>query len=333
MKAALLTRLPSPSLEIQTVPLPDIPPDGIEVTVEACGVCGTDLHILNGASYRPVLPFVMGHEPVGVVSKGPRELMGRRVVPSIFVGCGRCDPCRAGDERLCAQGPLVTGVLGPWGGFAEKMWLYPSQPVVVPEGLSPWVAAALVDAGATAHNAATLALHRQPRRVVVLGGGPVGFLTASILRSQGSEVVVVEPNILRRDLLISRGYDTLIRLDQADPTPSSVVVDCSGVPEAFLAALNWLPTHGCCLIVGYSEVPRVDFAIVSRKELIFKGVRSGRRDDLIAVLELAQRRAIDVPPVTTWPLEHINDALSALQSGQVAGKAVITVNNAIRHEC
>ncbi len=325
MKAALVTRLPAPSLEIQSVGLPEPPLDGIEIAVEACGVCGTDLHILSGASYQPALPFVMGHEPVGLVTQGPEDLMGRRVVPSIFVGCGQCDACRAGDERLCVEGSLVTGVLGLWGGFAEKMWLHPSQPLVVPEGVSPLTAAALVDAGATAHHAARLALVREPQRVMVLGGGPVGFLTASILRFRGTDVTVAEPNALRRDALAALGYDTVNHLDEANTTRSDVVVDCSGVPEAFVAALDWLPTHGCCLIVGYSEIPVMNLAIVARKELTFRGVRSGRREDLMAVLELAQRQAIDVPSVTAWPLHDINAALLALKSGQVAGKAVITL--------
>lgn len=325
MKAALLKRLPSPALEVEAVALAGMPHDGIEVTVEACGICGTDLHILSGSSYQPTLPFVMGHEPVGRVTHGPEALLGRRVVPSIFVGCGRCDACRSGDERLCHEGSLVTGVLGLWGGFAEKMWLHPSQPVVVPEGLSPLTAAALVDAGTTAHHAARLALTHEPWRVVVLGGGPVGFLAASILKFRGTEVTVVEPNTLRRDALAALGYDTLNHLDRANTRPSTIVVDCSGVPAAFVTALDWLPPHGCCLVVGYSEIPSMDLAVVSRKELTLRGVRSGRRDDLVAVLDLAQRQAIDIPPIATWPLEEINAAISALKSGQVAGKAVIAL--------
>ncbi len=325
MRAALLTRLPSESFEMAMVDQPEPGPEWIEVRVEACGICGTDLHILDGLSYRLALPFVMGHEPVGTVTKGPSDLMGTRVVPSIFLGCGRCEQCRAGDERLCISGPNITGIRGIWGGFAEKMWVHPRQVIVVPQGLSPSSAAALVDAGASAYNASRLALGQNPHGVLVLGGGPVGFLTASILRSKGVTVTVIEPNVLRRTALKSQGFDAASVLDETDPREFDMAIDCSGVAEAFRDVITWLPPKGWCFVVGYAEVPLMDMATVSRKELTLRGVRSGRRDDLAAVLALAESQVIDLPPMDTWSLENINVALSELKAGRVAGKAVITV--------
>lgn len=100
MLAAVAREIPTERLEISTVaaPSPEAPDDVI-VRVEACGVCGTDLHILGGESYRPKTPFVLGHEPVGVVvgaGDGAREWLGRRVTMTLFTGDGSCPMCTSG---------------------------------------------------------------------------------------------------------------------------------------------------------------------------------------------------------------------------------------------
>src|SRR5260221_10460619 len=189
MRAALLTEIPAQTLAVRDVPDPVLGPGSVLVSVEACGICGTDLHIMNGESYRPELPFVLGHEPVGrVVAAAPdvdQNLIGQRIAPTLFVGCGRCTPCLAGDERLCEEGASVTGVLARPGGFAERMTLLASQLVSVPEALSAPAAAAMVDAGTTAYNAVRTAAAIAPAgRHLVIGAGPVGFLVAAVLRSR-----------------------------------------------------------------------------------------------------------------------------------------------------
>src|SRR4051812_17963206 len=93
--------------------------DEIVLEVEACGICGTDLHILAGSSYAPELPFVLGHEPVGrVVLTGDaaRDWLGARVAITLFTGCGTCVLCLDGDERLCESLVSITGVLRRAGG-------------------------------------------------------------------------------------------------------------------------------------------------------------------------------------------------------------------------
>ena len=162
MRAAQLVEIPSTELQLADVPEPELRPLSVIISVEACGICGTDLHIMEGSGYRPEMPFTLGHEPVGTVSAvGPDvdgALVGSRVVPTIFVGCNHCEPCRSGDERLCVNGPTITGVFRQPGGFAERMALMATQLVPVPAQVPLEVAATLVDAGATAHNAVRTAL-------------------------------------------------------------------------------------------------------------------------------------------------------------------------------
>ena len=98
-----------------------------------------------------------------------------------------------------------------------------------------------------------------------------------------------------------------------------------GAPYQFAPALELLQPRGRYLCVGYSAVPDIDLAHLAHYELEIKGVRSGARADLEAVLAMVQDGAVKPPPVSKWPLEEVNDALSALRDGRVVGKAVITM--------
>ena len=330
MRAAVLRELPAERLHVSEVPESEPQPGDVEVAISACGICGTDLHIMAGTSYRPELPFVLGHEPVGTVvglsADVDPELAGRRVAAAIFAGCGKCAVCLAGDERLCGYGVQVTGVLGRWGGFAERLRLAADHVVEVPAGLDDVAAASLVDAGPTAHNAARVALDGRPRSAsfVVAGAGPVGLVVAELLVAEGVTPVLVEPNSLRRAAAAARGLRAVSSLDETGP-PADVVIDCAGVADAIGPMLDRLSSHGLYVSVGYAVVPELDLAIVARRELTIRGIRSGTRADLARVLQLAADAAIQPPDCQTWDLADINDALADLRSGRVAGKAVITM--------
>lgn len=329
MKAALLTTLPADSLELVELEDPRPGPGDVVVGVRACGVCGTDLHIMAGESYRPSLPFTLGHEFVGEVEElgdgVEATWLGQRVVPTLFVGCGQCAACRAGDERLCERGARVTGVDGRGGGFATRAALSVSQLVAVPSALSDEVAASLVDAGATAHNAARLA--SQPfsygeRRRLVIGAGPLGLIAADLMRSLGLKVTVAEPNAQRRAVAAARGFEvteTVAVLERS----YGAVVDCAGDGATVMGALDLLRPHGCYVCAGYADVPRFDLSVVSRRELVVRGVRSGTRFDLERILALVVSGDISPPPCQLWALEELNAAIDALRRGVVAGKAVI----------
>src|SRR5688572_8920203 len=137
MRAALLTALPTDRLPVRDVAEPHADPGELVLAVSMCGVCGTDLHILDGRAYRPELPFVLGHEAVGrvirAVSPEDQGWVGRRVTMTNFVGEGSCPLCQAGDERLCPDLIAITGVQARWGGFAERMVIRTGQVVAVPD--------------------------------------------------------------------------------------------------------------------------------------------------------------------------------------------------------
>lgn len=347
MAAAVAAAIPAERLEMAELPRPTVEADDdVILRVQACGICGTDLHILAGQSYRPATPFVLGHEPVGVVvDAGPAAArwVGRRATMTLFTGEGSCPTCRAGDERLCPDLVSITGVLGVWGAYAEYVRVHARQLVEVPADLSAPEAASLVDSGATAANAVRVALTRSPngagragRRacgprptppagspgVLVLGAGPIGHLCAELLRVHSAPVRVVEPSPLRRQALERIGHHVVDSIDAAG-TGFDAVIDCTGVPAVMAPGLRALGPRGRYVLAGYARVPELDFAVVAQREIEIRGVRSGRREDLESLIALAADRRIQLPEIAEWRLSEANDALDALRGGRVPGKAVV----------
>jgi 2-desacetyl-2-hydroxyethyl bacteriochlorophyllide A dehydrogenase len=325
VRAALVREFPAAHLEVANVAEPEPKAvDELVIAVEACGICGTDLHIIDGHSYRPALPFVLGHEPVGTViaaGDGVHEWLGRQVTITLFRGCGACALCLSGNERLCPELVSITGVLDSWGGFAERVLVRAAQAVDIPEGLTATEAAVLVDAGATAMNAVRVALEHGGEQFMVAGGGPVGFLVAERLRAAGKAPFVVEPGSRRREALARLGHQVGASFEVG--AAPDVVLDCAGATDILSWALECLAPRGLYVAVGYGLVPAVDLAPVARKELTMRGVRSGSHFDLQEALELAASGEIRLPTISTWSIEDINDAFRALRAGEVEGKAVI----------
>jgi alcohol dehydrogenase len=216
----------------------------------------------------------------------------------------------------------VTGVVGANGGFAERLVVRTTQVIRVPEALPNLAAASLVDAGATAANCVRASSGSAASITVVLGGGPVGFLAAELLRMDGRPILVVESNDRRRDALSRLGHDVVERADALDVRPGNVI-DAAGDPSLVRWALDALEPQGKYVLAGYGTVDSLDFAPAARKELRVLGVRSGRREDLERVMLLASREQIHVPEAQCWALGDVDDALRALRAGEVAGKAVI----------
>ncbi|MCY7419321.1 MAG: alcohol dehydrogenase catalytic domain-containing protein [Chloroflexi bacterium] len=330
VRAALLTTLPTRHLPVRVVPDPRPGPGELLVAVSTCGICGTDLHILEGDSYRPELPFVLGHEPVGRVVAAGDEVdqgwIGQRVTMTLFRGEGACARCLAGDERLCADLISITGVMGAWGGFAELLVVGASRVLPVPDSVEDATAASLVDAGATAANSVRNAPVPHGALTVIVGGGPVGHFEAELLRDAQRRYVVVQPSEARRDALTRNGHPVVALAQEIEEAPAAVI-DAAGAPGILPWALAALTPQGVYVAAGYGLVDGLDLAPAARKELVIRGVRSGRRDDLALMMELVAAGRVRVPPISVWPLGSIDDALHALRAREVPGKAVIDVRS------
>lgn len=327
MQAAIAREIPSRALAVETVTTPVVSAsDDLLLRVAACGICGTDLHILQGHSYRPELPFVLGHEPVGMVEAAGEKVsdrwLGRRVALTLFTGCGECPECHVGQERICRRLKSISGVLGAWGGYAQYMLIHASQAVEVPLALSDAEAASLVDSGATAANAVRVALDHHPRRIAIVGAGPIGFIAAEMLRYETVPTELVVSREPRLSAMRDLGYRTVATLQELDEPPD-VVIDCAGSAQVTVDGIEALAPAGLYVAAGYETVPSFELSKVARKELTLRGVRSGSRDDLVRALDLAASGRIRLPAIQTWPLRDINEAFNALRERRVPGKAII----------
>lgn len=262
------------------------------VRVLRAGICGTDLEMLRGYKGFRGVP---GHEFVGIVEwcASKPELVGKRVVGEINAGCGRCERCRGGDERHCAQ-RNVLGILGRDGAFAERLAL-PARNLLDVGDAAPEIAVFAEPL------AAALRLLGQVRvtgatRAVVLGPGRLGRLVALALRTRTQHVDVVG------------------RAD-ASPRDADVVVDCTGVPEGLARAVSVVRPGGSVVLkstcAGDASVPSSVLTDAVVCEVTLVGSRCGTRADFVAARDALVAGTIDVGPLVeaTYRLDEFARAL------------------------
>ncbi|MDQ8045588.1 MAG: alcohol dehydrogenase catalytic domain-containing protein [Solirubrobacteraceae bacterium] len=247
-------------------------PGEMVVDVAACGICGSDLHMLSGGRLRE--GAVLGHEITGTVSAVgagvPQRRVGTPVVVRPITPCERCATCRAGAPHLCRQARRVGVGLGSTpGGFAERVTVAASAPLPVPVGLD-LVDATLAEPLAVALQAIAIADHALylaagADGIVVLGGGPIGLLTALALRSLGhDDVVLVEPGEGRAAHARALGLD----VGMPEPGTARLIFECAGSPTATAAALDLAAPEATVILIGMLYEP----VALPQLELILKQI-------------------------------------------------------------
>lgn len=276
-------------LRVEEVPAPgDLTGDEVLIRLQACGICGTDLHeyrkgpiliprsphALTGAS----LPQILGHECAGVIAAvGPevRSLeVGRRVVvmPGIF--CGECAQCRNGEEELCSRGACF-GISYRWGGLAEFAVVAEEGAIPIPDQMS-FEAAALIEPTAAAVHAVTSAGIGVGDLVLVTGGGAIGQLVGLAVRAAGAQPLISEPAPGRRDRAGRLGFE--VNDPGAEPIAETLArlkmravdacVECSGSAAGLKACLETVERGGVVVQTGlFAEPIEVDLDL-----LVFRGI-------------------------------------------------------------
>jgi (R,R)-butanediol dehydrogenase/meso-butanediol dehydrogenase/diacetyl reductase len=299
----------------------------VEIAVAYTGICGTDLHILHGAmDARVSLPAVLGHEMSGLVSRlGPDVeglAVGDRVTVMPLDWCGECPACRNGNDHICHNLDFL-GIDSP--GSMQSHWVAPARVVIpLPEGLSLDAAALAEPAAVAVHDVRRAGL--QPgEQAVVVGGGPIGLLIASVAAARGADVLVLEPNEARRELARSFG----LRVE--DPAAAAQIIDewtggagapvafeVSGAPAGLETAIHALAARGRLVVVAiHAQPPPVDLFRVFWRELTLIGARVYRREDFEDALQLLAEGAIPAAKLVTsvMPLADAAAAFEALEGG------------------
>ena len=258
-------------LEMVDMPVPEIGPEEVLVRVRACGICGSDVHGLDGRTGRRIPPLVMGHEAAGeVVATGAAVVdltPGDRVTFDSTVYCGRCFFCTRGDVNLCDRREVLGVSPGPYrrhGAFAEYVAVPRRIMYRLPDSLS-YEQAALIEAVSVAVHAVNLTPIRLGDCAVVVGTGMIGLLAIQAARIAGcSRVIAVDPDESR--LKLARDVDateTVNPKDGAVPEGiADVAIECVGATDPVKTAIASVRKGGAVTLVG-NVAPNIEIPLQS----------------------------------------------------------------------
>jgi propanol-preferring alcohol dehydrogenase len=329
----LLLRRPGP---IETSPLeeaesPDPKPgqQEIVIAIQACGVCHTDLHEVEGELALARLPVIPGHQIVGAVSAmGPhasRFRPGDRVgVPWLNWVCGECDYCRRGSENLCERARF-TG-LHTHGGYAQYIVIHEDFAYHLPAGLDAEHTAPLLCAGVIGYRALRLSKARPGGRLGLYGFGASAHLVLQIAAHQGCHVYVFSRSAGHRKLAESLGARWTGRAEDSPGVPLDSAIIFAPAGPLVPLALAALGRGGTCALAGIymSPIPELDYSQSLYHERSLISVANSTRRDVEGLLELAPLIPLRTE-VETFPLAQANQALQHLKHGEVRGAAVLEI--------
>jgi propanol-preferring alcohol dehydrogenase len=331
MKALVLNRLAPVEdgpLEYREFDDPMVGPGEVLLKVSACGVCHSNLHLVEGDlkvyGIPSMLPIVPGHEVVGVVAGIGHSVkvvkMGQRVgVSVIWKTCGRCEYCLSGDENLCPERVISGEHVN--GGYAEYMkapqdFVYP-----VPDNMSDVDAATLFCPGVTAYRAVERADVRPGENVMVIGIGGVGHFSVQFAKLKGATVTAVDVSKAQLGLAREMGADHAVLSSEAEEfaktdRPTKVIMH-TPAPAAIGLATRVVKNRGTILMAVFGDVP-VGFG----GEVSIVTSMAGSKMDLREILNMASQGKVKVK-ASGHPLSEGTEILKKLKAGEIVGRAVL----------
>jgi propanol-preferring alcohol dehydrogenase len=317
-------------LRAEDRPTPEPGPGEVRVRVEACGVCRTDLHVIEGDLEPQRGCVVPGHQVVGRVdARGPgAEALdaGQRVgVPWLHRACGRCRFCTSGRENLCLE-PTFTG----WhvdGGYAEHVVAPEAFVYPLPESGAAREWAPLLCAGIIGYRAFVRSGAQEGSRLGLYGFGGSAHIVIQVARHAGCDVRVYTREQAHRELARELGASDVGDTPDAPPGSLDAAILFAPAGEIVPVVMEALDRGGVLAIAGIhlSDVPPLDYQRHLFQEREIRSVTANTREDGRALLRLAH----EIPITTTthpYPLERANDALVDLKEGRFDGAAVLEVS-------
>jgi propanol-preferring alcohol dehydrogenase len=327
MRAMRLHR-PGEALRLEMLPLPVAGAGQLLLRVEACGVCRTDLHLIDGELPQPSLPIVPGHEIVGRVAALGAGIagftLGQRVgVPWLGWTCGQCHFCRSGRENLCDAARFTGYQID--GGYAEYTvadarycFPLPAEPTTSALELAPLLCAGLIGYRA-------LRLAGAAEKVGIYGFGAAAHLVAQVLRHQGRPFYAfTRPgDSASQDFARSLGAAWVGSAEETPPAALDAALIFAPAGPLVPAALRHLDKGGCVVCAGIhmSDIPSFPYADLWGERMI-RSVANLTRADGLDFLALAPTIPVH-STVTPFPLAEANEALRRLRSGELQGAAVL----------
>ncbi len=333
MRAMILEK-PGEPLVAADLPEPLPGPGQVLVRVRACGVCRTDLHVVDGELTEPKLPLVPGHQIVGTVAVtgdgATRYSQGDRVgIPWLGGSCGHCRFCRSGHENLCDESRYTGYQID--GGFAELCVADERFCFPIPDGYPDLQAAPLFCAGLIGYRA--LCMAGEAEKLGFYGFGAAAHILIQVARYKGREVYA----FTRRDDVEGQAFARSLGAvwagssDELPPDPLDAAIIFAPVGSLVPASLRAVTKGGTVVCAGIymSDIPSFPYSILWGERVV-RSVANLTRRDGEEFLALAPKVPVRTE-VHPYPLEKANNALNDLREGRFNGAAVIVVDpNALR---
>lgn len=334
MHAAMVTGFDNP-LAVMRIPRPEPGPGQLLVRIEASGLCHTDIHAAHGDwPVKPHLPFVPGHEGVGIVEKTgsgvtAHQAGDRVAVPWLGYACGACEYCVSGWETLC-EAQVNTGYSVD-GGHAEFMLADARYAIAVPPGIDPAEAAPLTCAGVTTYKAIKVGGVTPGDRVAIFGIGGLGHLALQYAQIFGGETIAVD--VTEQKLALARELGAAHVVNAAITDPVAAIEALGGADVAVVLAADPAvlgQAHACLRRGGrliLVSLPKDNTMALPIFQTVLKGIQVtgsivGTRMDLAEVFRLhaAGRTRVFYQ---TRPLDEINTAIEDVLTSSVPARIVL----------
>jgi len=316
-------------LEETELPMPEPSSGHLRIRVQACAVCHTDLHTVEGELDLPRLPVVPGHQIVGSVdalgSGAARFSLGDRVgVTWLHSACGECEYCRRGQENLC-DACRFTGLHSD-GGYAQYCLAPEDYVLAIPEGLSDAQAAPLLCAGAIGYRSLRLCEVEPGQRLGLYGFGASAHVAIQVARHWGCEVYVFTRSEIHRRH--ARDLGAVWTGSAGDSPPNELSASITFAPAGWIVpeALRWLRKGGTLAInaIHMSPIPEMPYGLIYGERTLRSVANLTRRD-----AEELLRLAVEIPihtDVEMYGLQQANDVLLRLKRSEVRGAAVLDLS-------
>ncbi|MDD2581281.1 MAG: NAD(P)-dependent alcohol dehydrogenase [Desulfuromonadaceae bacterium] len=303
----------------------------IEVKVEYCGLCHSDLSVLNNDWGNSEYPLVPGHEVIGRIVALGSEAKGLQVGQLVGVGwfsgsCRHCKQCVSGEDHLCSE--AASTIIGHAGGFADRVRTQWNWAIPIPEGLDPRDTGPLMCAGTTVFSPFLIHDIKPGDRIGVVGIGGLGHLGIKFAKAWGCEVTAFTSRMSKYDEAKKLGADHVV-----SSTDSSAIGTLAGIFDMLLVtvnvALDWaelinaLAPKGTLHIVGAVDepIPVAAFQLIESQRTI-AGSPTGSPATIARMLDFAARYKIS-PQVEHFPMSRVNEAFAYLESGKARYRIVL----------
>ena len=319
------------ALEAFTYDAPAMGPDEVEVKVEHCGICHSDLSMRNNEWGITAYPFVGGHEAIGRVSALGEAVKGLELGQRVGVGwnvssCMHCGSCLSGHQHLCAN--VQATIVHHHGAFADRVRTHWGWAIPIPDGVDATAAGPLLCGGITVF--APLLNHgiKPTDRVGVVGIGGLGHMALKFYRAWGCEVTAFTSSEAKREEALKLGAHRVVSSRDAGAMQGiahslDFLIDTVNVPLDWPAILGTLAPRGRLHVVGavLEPIPVPAMSLIMGEHSI-SGSPTGSRGAIDAMLAFAARHQI-APQVEHFPMRQVNEALAHLEAGKARYRIVL----------